>query len=248
MEVGLTTWQAPAEATVSAQHWALVSITPSEKWLPKTQSFTSLSLVYFSIYLIIAQITEQFCLFVLYTASLESAENFRLIKDFKYMDFVGILCNGLFCPFDVLFSWFGILKRGVVAQFAQCGRCPHKWNTYGNLPHWSEGEGKGEHQISVVKWFSSSQDITMSAHISCQIQLSIPGLNLLPHLLSFSFEGTSLPMQRQQSVEDPRMKTQTFASSPVAWRITRTSGTLCLFLQRRHLCPDPHLRHLRPAS
>ena len=88
----------------------------------------------------------------------------------------------------------------------------------------------------------------MSAQISCQIQLSIPGLNLLPHLLSFSFEGTSLPMQRQQSVEDFRMKTKTFASSPVAWRITRTSGTLCLFLQRRHLRPDPHLRHLRPAS
>ena len=22
--------------------------------------------------------------------------------------------------------------------------CPHKWNTYGNLPQWSVGEGKGE--------------------------------------------------------------------------------------------------------
>ena len=79
-----------------------------------------------------------------------------------------------------------VLRKGVL-QFAQCAGCPqcavcsvpvvqcavcsaqcagcppHKWNTYGNLPQWSEGEGKGEHQISVVKWFSSSQDIVIGA-------------------------------------------------------------------------------------
>ena len=112
MEVGLTTWQAPAEATVSAQHSSLVSIIPSEKWLPKTQIFTSLSLVYFSIYLIIAQITEQVCLFVLYTASLESAENFRLIMDFQYMDFVEILCNGFFAL--LMCSSLGWVLKGVL--------------------------------------------------------------------------------------------------------------------------------------
>ena len=52
--------------------------------------------------------------------------------------------------------WWHIERGGctvcavLVVAVRPCGVCPHKWNTYGNLPQWSVGEGKGgigEHQI-----------------------------------------------------------------------------------------------------
>ena len=55
-----------------------------------------------------------------------------------------------------------------IQRFVQCMYCagPHKWNTYGNLPQWSVGEGKGgigEHQIIFVE--KKSQEINCIFHI-----------------------------------------------------------------------------------